>query len=54
MPVLSQVDGTDLVVIGVALAPETDRVFWPEDDVYEPIVKGDGKPLNATVIDVNL
>lgn len=55
MSVLSQMDGTDLVVIGVMPDAEADREFFrAEGDVYEAIVKIDGRPLNATVIDVNL
>ena len=48
-------DNTDLVVIGVMPDPEADREFFPaEGDVYEAIVKIDGHPHKATVIDVNL
>ena len=52
---LSRMDGTDTVMIGIVPNLEANRELFPaEGDVYEAIVKIDGQPLNATVIDVNL
>ncbi len=54
MSVLSEMDGTDLVVIGHLLSTlSADRDYTPAaDSVYKAITDIDGEPHNCVVIDM--